>query len=76
MLVPDSKLVSPDILCRKQLLFRGAGGGQGKRKNILLEQFYFRPFVKDVVIGVTSKNRNRRTRDRVEGTGNVDLLML
>lgn len=40
-------------------------------KNIPLEQFYFRPFVKNVVIGVTSTNRNRRTRGRVEGAGNA-----
>lgn len=71
MLVPDSKLVTPDMVCRKQLLFRGAGGGQGETTNIPLEQFYFRAFVKDVAIGVTSKNRNRRTRGRVEGTGNA-----
>lgn len=43
----------------------------GERENIPLEQFYFRPFVKNVVTGVTSKNRNRRTRGRVEGTGNA-----
>lgn len=40
-----------------------------ERENIPLEQFYFGPFVKNVAIGVTWKNRNKRVRGRVEETG-------
>jgi len=40
-----------------------------ERQTIPLEQFYFGPSVKNVAIGVTSKNRKKGIRGRVEGVG-------
>lgn len=79
MLVPDSKLAAPDRLCRKQLLFRGTGGGKGGEERI----YHWNNSIIDLLLKMLSLVLLQRTETEGQGGGwreqgmhSVDLLML